>query len=206
MSKLLRTMHARARELGIGEETRRDLIERETGQRSARGLSDAQLRRVIGAMRAGDSLPKHPMAGKLRALWISGWHLGVVRDRSDRALCAYVAQALGLNAARWAKHRMPAAVEEVKRLLAREGGVDWSPLSIRMEGGRAETRDAPRVRVLEAQWRRLLELGEARVPEAFHQYVSRIAGVGVRPPWMLSDAQADEAIRVLGARIRKRHG
>ena len=199
-------MHACARELGIDEDTRRDLIERETGQRSAKGLSDAQLRRVIGAMdgrRSNDSLPaKHPMTALLRALWISGWHLGVVRDRTDAALCAYVAQALGLDAGRWAGDRMPAAVEEVKRLLAREGGVDWSPVRIVQEGGRRIVKTTPRVRVLQAQWRRLQELGVVRIDDAMDHYVCRILAVGVRPLDMLDDAQADEAIRVLGRRIR----
>jgi len=208
MSRLLRTMHARARDLGIGEDARRDLIERETGQRSAKGLSDAQLRKVIGAMRAGDSLPAHPMAGKLRALWISGWHLGVVRDRSDRALCRYVAQALGLDAARWAASRMPAAVEEVKRLLAREGGVDWSPVKVAWADRPNELRDAPRVRVLEAQWRKLQEAGIADIPEALGHYVCRCLGLSQRSLLDISDEQLDEAIRILGSKIRKaqRHG
>ena len=206
--KLLRTLHARAREVGMDDDLRRSIQLGVTGKESARDMTVTELRRVLDSFsrkRAprGDELPRHAMTKKLRALWISGWHLGVVRDRTDEALCAYVAQALGLDAARWAKDRMPTAVEEVKRLLAREGGVDWSPIRIVWAGGRIETRDAPRVRVLEAQWRRLQELGEIRIAGALDHYVSRIAGVGVRPLDQLEDEQADEAIRVLGSRIRK---
>ena len=205
--KLLRTLHARARELGIDDDLRRSIQLGVTGKESAADMTVAELRHVLDSFsrkRAprGDELPRHAMTKKLRALWISGWHLGVVRDRTDEALCAYVAQALGLDAARWAKDRMPAAVEEIKRLLAREAGVDWSPVEIRCDG-RVETRDAPRVRVLEAQWRRLQELGEVRIAGALDHYVSRIVGIGVRPLDILEDEQADEAIRVLGARIRK---
>lgn len=207
-AKLLRTLHARARELGMDEDLRRSIQLAVTGKESARDMTVAKLGRVLDSFSRkrtprGDSLPRHAMAKKLRALWMSGWHLGVVRDRTDEALCAYVAQALGLDAARWAKDRMSAAVEEVKRLLAREGGVDWSPVRIVWDGGRVETRDAPRVRVLEAQWRRLQELGEVRIAGALDHYVARIVGVGVRALDTLEDEQLDEAIRVLGMRIRK---
>ena len=204
--KLLRTLHARARALGIDRDLRHSIQLAVTGKESAADMTPAELRRVIdsfGRQPRGDRLPAHPMTAKLRALWISGWHLGVVRDRSDRALSAYVAQALGLDAARWAKDRMPAAVEEVKRLLAREGGVDWSPLTIVLSGRPNEVKQAPRVRILEAQWRRLQELGEADIPQALDHYVARCLGIGVRSLDTLEDCQADEAIRILGARIRK---
>ena len=201
---LLRTLHARARGLGIDRDLRHSIQLTVTGKESAADMTPAELRRVIDSFgRRGDGLPAHPTAKKLRALWISGWHLGVVRDRSDRALSAFVAQALGLDAARWAKDRMPAAVEEVKRLLAREGGVDWSPVKVAWSGRPSELRDAPRVRVLEAQWRRMQELGLADIPEALNHYVARCLGIGVRPLDTLDDDQADEAILILGARIRK---
>ena len=192
---LRRAIFVRAREIGLDDGERRALQLRATGVASLTRMSEAQMRAVLDEMRApgsGDALPDHAMTPLLRALWISGWHLGAVRDRSDRALCRFVAQALGVDAARFAGRRLAAAVEELKRMLARDAGVDWSP-------GRC----GPRVRVIEAQWRLLAELGAVRIHAGLDHHVSRALGIGVRSVEHLTDAQADEAIAMLGGRLRR---
>ena len=202
-TKLRRRIFAACKQRGIDDDSRRAIQREATGEVSLTAMSPAQMRKALAAIEArgsGDSLPDHRMTPLLRALWISGWHLGVVRDRTDRALCRFVAQSLGVDAARFAGPRLGAAVEEVKRLLAREGGVDWSRSDLDLVE-RPTLR--PRVAVIEAQWRILLELGAAKTPGAIDHYVSRLLKIGVRSIIHLEDAQADEAIRLLGARIRR---
>ena len=205
-AKLRARIFAACKKRGIDTDTRRAIQTEATGQVSLKGMSAADMLRVLGAIErrgGGDSLPDHAMAPLLRALWISGWHLGVVRDRTDEALCKFVAQSLGVDAARFAGPRLGAAVEEVKRLLAREGGVDWSPPSGEKAGSPAAR---PRVRVVEAQWRRLLELGAVRNVEALDHYACKLLRIGVRSISHLEDNDLDALIHMLGARVRRACG
>jgi hypothetical protein len=88
-----------------------------------------------------------PYGKKLQALWISGWHLGVVENRQDAAMLKFVAGRTGIETLRFLRDPVDArkAIEALKKWLAREGGVDWS--------GHADPADA----VIAAQGR-LLEL------------------------------------------------
>ena len=133
------------------------------GARGPRRIGGA-LRRVAGWARPRDRAPASPGGGKLRALWISGWHLGVVRDRTDAALAAWVRRQTGLDAAAWAAPVETArAIEALRAWLARAAGVDWRPKIVLDRGGREREVDHPRARVLEAQWRILAGLGVVRV-------------------------------------------
>ena len=66
-------------------------------------------------------------APKLQALWIAGWNLGLIRDRDDRALIAFVKRQTGLDHVRFLRHGQDAtkAIEALKGWLERSGGVDW---------------------------------------------------------------------------------
>lgn len=68
-----------------------------------------------------------PYAGKIRALWIAGWHLGVVKDRTDTALVAFVRRQTGIDHVSWVRDQKDAmkAIEALKKWLARETGVKW---------------------------------------------------------------------------------
>ena len=50
-AKAIRTIYACAREAGLDEESQRDIYERETGSRSLREMTEAQLAKVAGAFR-----------------------------------------------------------------------------------------------------------------------------------------------------------
>ena len=151
-NSLLRAVHARARELGLDEASRRGLQWEVTGLDSAAEMDAAQLRAVLREMdrRGGgrrDDLPDTPSARRAMALWLSAWDLGVVRDRSRRALCAYVRRQTGLDAARWATSPDDArrVTEGLKAWIGRVAGVDWRPFA---RGGYR-----PDLRVLQAQIR-----------------------------------------------------
>lgn len=160
-------IHAIAKRLKLDEETRRDIIERETGKRSSRQLTAAEAGRVINHLKVLSTPAQSVVgntsngarrldgryAGKLRALWISGWNLGVVREPSDKALLAFVERQTGLSHTRFLREPADAAkaIEALKAWLARAAGVEWP-------GPRADIIDVKRA-VIVAQ-RRLLGLGD----------------------------------------------
>ena len=205
-ARLIRRVHASARALGLDDATRRALQRRVTGRSSCSEMSAMELARVVAEMgRTGrrDRLPTGAGAAKLRALWISGWHLGVVRDRTDAGLAAWVRRQTGLDAAAWTTPAgLARAVEALKSWLAREAGVDWAPYAV--AGG--EALENPRARVLEAQWRMLHRLGAVRIGDtgALASYACRHAGIARRDSHTaLTPDRADALIRHFGGRIRK---
>ena len=217
---LIGQAHAAARDLGLDEATRRELQERVTGRGSCAEMTRGELAALVehyhglgwrprrASAGGRDRLPAGPAAGKLRALWISGWNLGVIGDRSEGALLAFVRRETGLDAARFADGaRLGRAVEALKLWLARPaaeggGGVDWSPYD-RIRG----RVDIPRARVIEAQWRRLRDLGAipSIAPDLeLRDIVGHVVLDGARlaNPEHMGDEEADALIRALGGRIR----
>lgn len=155
-------IHGIARRLGLDTDTRRDVIAAVAGgKRSCADLSKAEAIRVIDRLKAlqGGATPARgaadlagPYAAKLRALWLSGWHLGVVRDRTDTALLAFLERQTGLEHTRFLSDAASArrVIEALKAWLAREAGVEW-PASGSVEASKAA--------VWQAQRRRLAALG-----------------------------------------------
>lgn len=182
-------IHVIAKALGMTDAERRDLMAGVCGKRSASQLTAGEAVQVVGrlqALRAGGKSAAHTASGryapKLRALWLSGWALGVVRDPSDAAMLAFVATPSQVDHARFldtaAANR---AIEAIKGLLAREAGVIWP-------AGKGDVR-ASRLAVLAALRRRL---------EAARADVSDLpSGTD------LTDAEIDRAVREGGARLRR---
>ena len=167
-------------------------------------------RHPVNGAASGPPLPAGPATRKLRALWISAFHLGLVGDSSDDALAAWLRRLASLDGdAPLAPDDLARAVRPLEAWLARAAGVDWRPhLSLGRNGHVREVR-RPRARVLEAQWRILHRQGRVRIGShaALGAYASRFAGLG-RPDshLALSETQADALIRHLGRCIRKAGG
>ncbi|MCB1520655.1 MAG: regulatory protein GemA [Hyphomicrobiaceae bacterium] len=202
----LARVHVLAKQAGLDDEAYRDFLERETGKRSARNLSDGELRLVCeklgrpSGVRPAAVYPAAagPYAGKLRALWISAWHLGVVRDRSDAAMIAFVKRQTRVEHTRFLIEAQSAnkAIEGLKAWLARAAGVDWGD----------ETTN-PRRAVVEAQVRRLEELGDVKPgywqgASFLEDYVCKVTGKS-RGLAHLDAADWDRAIAALGGRLRR---
>lgn len=184
-------IHSIAKQLGMTEGERRDLISGvASGKTSCRQLSQGEAIRVIDRLKTiqggatgptahGAADLTGPYAAKLRALWLSGWHLGIVRDRSDKALLAFVARQTGIEHTRFLRAAGDAAraIEGVKAWLAREAGVEWP--------ARGDVDDSKRA-VYAAQLRRLASLGHPIE--------------GLAPP---ADIDLDAEIRGTGAVIRR---
>ncbi len=115
----------------------RAFLGREYGVSSSKQLSFAQAEKVIETLRtlAGDNgklrragvTAEGPYAGKLRALWISAFNLGVVKNADDAAMLAFVKRQTGLDHTRFLVDVADArkAIEALKSWIAREAGVEW---------------------------------------------------------------------------------
>ena len=153
------------------------------------------------------SLPSGPATGKLRALWNSAYDLGLIHDRSDAALGAWLHRLAHLDGgAGTAPAGLDRPIQALKAWLARAAGVDWRPHLSLGQDGRVRERRRPRARVLEAQWRLLHRRGRVRIGSeaALGAYAARYAGLGRAESHLaLNDAQADALIRHLGKCIRR---
>jgi len=220
---LIRKVQVARRELGLDDDSYRDLVERVTGKRSAGDCSVTQLEALVDELRGKGFKPKRApkRAGnrkmadgaevaKARALWISLYHLGVVRDPSEKALAAYAERVTGgrnkggTAALQWLTPQgCYQLIEALKAWAARPvreggGGVDWSGYLDPISGG---TVYRPRRRVVEAQIRVLMGAG-ALPAETFPQDVLR-QRTGRPGWWAASDTEIDQLIEALGTQVRE---
>lgn len=161
----IRAIHVLKSRAGLDEETYRDFLMRETGQRSSVALTEVAAGRVIEALKTlsgpsrdtlkGGSNPNGaldlsgPYAGICRALWISGYNLGVFEHREDVALVAFVRRQTKIDHLNWVRDAEDAAkvIEALKGWLNRAAGVDW-------QKSKGDRRDNPD-RIIAAQLRLL---------------------------------------------------
>lgn len=133
----LAAIHVAKKQLGLDEDTYRAVLVRVTGKDSTKVMSEAERQRVVEELRKrgftkASNGPRKRLQGrfakKLQALWIAGWNLGVVSDRDDAALIAFVKRQTGIDHVRFVRDPEDAdkAIEALKAWLGREAGVDWS--------------------------------------------------------------------------------
>lgn len=210
-------------ELGLDDEAYRDILRSRFGKESRKSLGNAQLVDLIEHFKSLGFKPKstrppkragsRPMAKgpepeKIRALWLSLWHLGVVADPSEAALAAFVKRVTGgkdkgVDALQWLDGRAATKViEGLKAVAVREAGVNWGSYSA---GYKAPVIWLPRARVLEAQWRLLHGFGDIASPDlaAMALWATERLGEPATPEILETEA-ADLLIQALGDRIRAR--
>lgn len=175
--KLIAAIHVAKKEQGLDDDTYRAKLVAVTGKSSTKGMSVEELHQVLDDFKRTGSGDRRPdgraklsgrYAGKLQALWIAGYNLGIVENRDDAALIAFVKRQTGLDAVRFLK--LPAdarkAVEALKAWIAREAVVDWSDTDIMPDYARAEG-----FKIAWAQWRKLGGNTNANSVAAFHAEV-----------------------------------
>lgn len=214
---MLAKVHLAAKELGLEDDLRRDLLERVTGHRSSADCTDAQLRAVLDEYRRRGWSPgnkqghkqtysprpgrpaaarpaSNPIARKARALWLSLWQLGVVRDPSEAALEAFGKRQLGVDRLAWADQSQGYRLIEALKAMAKRN--DWA-----QDG---EDIHAIKVDLVRAQWWKLFKAGQAKGPDAAAYYLFR-RGIAASCNGLttLSEAELDAAIRHLGDWIRR---
>lgn len=205
------------KELGLDDDAYRDIIaQRFDGKTSRTQLGTAQLGELIDHFKTLGFKPKRKApkragrarladsdtARKIRALWISLYHLGVISDPSESALGAFIKrQAKVDDAAFLVPEQSYKVIEALKSWAEREAKVNWSPYPI----GFRDKIERPRCRILEAQWK-ILHPGKfdildlCRWVERFVKSPRQISHVH------LTEKQADQAIEALGARVRALKG
>lgn len=193
LSKSIAAMHVAKKELGLDDETYRAALVRVTGKSSSSAMTEPERQKVLEHFRergfkAQSTGPRKRLEGrfaaKLQALWIAGWNLGLVRDRDDRALIAFVKRQTNIDHVRFLRHGEDAAkaIEGLKGWLERSGGVDWKAF-----------RD-PADCIIAAQMRRLGDAFDGQ----------RLVGpAGERAIQELDAAGKQRLMNSLGERVRK---
>lgn len=220
---LLAKVHIGKKELGLDDDTWRDLVERVFNTRSVAGLSSDQLTILVeelkkkgfqqkprASQREGIANPidvpretiNGPNAGvigKLRALWLSLYHLGIVSDPKDSAIEAFVRRqtlktnnGAGVTKLRWLPQAHAyLAIEALKSWATREG-VDW--------GASKEPRDC----ILIAMTGKCVTLG---IFQYDTQMAARSFELFGNSRWpLLTAGQKDKLIQIIGSEIREKLG
>lgn len=198
----LAAIHVAKKQLGLDEDTYRAALVSITGKASAKDMTEAERNKVVAVFRDRGSKPAEkglqgPFAKKLQALWISAWNLGIVRDRSDGAMLAFIKRQTGIDHTRFLIDAADArkAVEALKGWMAREGRVDW-----RDNFEVAEWQRLPGAQIAVAQWQLLVATGEME-PNimSFRSMVAEHA----RPVDQMTERDWPIVMNMLGERIRK---
>ena len=210
----LKAIHTLKGKAGLDEACYRDMLAG-YGVSSSKHLTVVQANGLIEKLRdaaPGRAHPRAvPMTGRygaiIRALWIAGWNLGVVRDHSDEAACSFVERQTGVMRTAWlvepAQGR--AAIEALKQWIGREGGVDWPTERD------SDTADR-KLAVLVAQWQRLKALGVVQPDGPLVSGLLIVVETEVRRELhdlsdpSLTPAELDRVSAILGRRIRKAMG
>jgi phage gp16-like protein len=140
MKTSIAAIHVAKKQLGLDEETYRAKLARITGKQSAKDMSEGERQKVLTifrnegfepapAARRADGRQKltGKFAKKLQALWIAAWNLGIVRERDDKALIAFVKRQTGVDHTRFLVYADDAnrAIEALKGWMRREAGVSY---------------------------------------------------------------------------------
>lgn len=208
-SKQIGAIHAAKARLGLDEDSYRDVLQSVAGKRSAKELSASEAWQVMERFKAWTNPTPTPAAGKpaaagalrlegtyagvCRALWMAGWNLGIVQDRTDRALVAFVARQTGIASLNWVHDGKDAAkvIEALKAWIDREaGGITWEVKADTLKRWGYTLTRWRKVVVIRAQIDRLAQLGEHNV-QSFAQ-------LGVADERTLDEIQSE-----LGRKLRK---
>jgi phage gp16-like protein len=199
-------IHVARKQLGLDEDTYRALAERVTGKSSSKDMTEAEREQLLEEFRRR-GFKKAPSrsrkrlegqyAGKLQALWISAWNLGLVQNRDDRALVAFVKRQTGVEHVRFLHYPEDAAkaIEALKGWMERAAGVEWH-----VGPHMADWERQPGFRVAWAQWR-LLHPGELPNFAAFRRYCEEHA---FNPLTHMTAKEWTGVMNRLGERVRSR--
>ncbi|GEC14263.1 regulatory protein GemA [Nitrobacter winogradskyi] len=208
-TSMIATIHTLKSRVGMDNDTYRDFLARETGKRSAKALSTREAVRVIeklrdatggaaasGAVAGLDS----PIGGKLRALWIAAYDLGVARDRTDRAMLSFLQRQTGVSHTRFLRDARSgtAAIEGLKAWLSRAAGVEWPDSGNVIASKRA---------VIDAQWARLIALGAVKKIGGAVDPMNDLLGYAARITWLhdwnaMNERHYDDVQKALGGKLR----
>lgn len=117
--RLLALIHLGAKQIGLDDTDYRNLLETVTGKRSAANLEIDQLQEVLETLRANGFKVESKGKGKLSpasrdkpaleksqrdkivALWIEGWKMGIIRNRTHSGLNGFVKRLTKVERVEW---------------------------------------------------------------------------------------------------------
>lgn len=202
MTSSIASIHAAAKRLGLDEDTRRAKMMLIVGKSSTKAMTEDERQKVLQVLNGDGYKPSSKprpdgrkklsgqYAGKLQAMWIAGWNLGVIRDRDDSALIAFVKRQTGLDAVQFLRFPDDAkkAIEAIKAMLHREGAVDWGKSRFLPEYTQIDG-----YRIAKAQWKKLGEKGDVT------RFAMEAAGKGIVA---LDNKDWITVMNLLGTRVR----
>lgn len=230
--KELAAIHVGKKKLAWDDPIYRTVIGRISGGRtqSAGDLNEAERRALLEEMREKGfkprSKPDHPrragrrplapgeQQAKIRALWLSLYHLGEVADPAESAIDAYCKRMAGVHSARWLDGQAANKVigglrgwcERVGFGLPHASDLDdiwrWREAAgLPMEG--IDLGFAAKVALIRCQWDRLVALGAFRrgTEARLETWLRKEADVSA--PHFLDREDADRVVERLGAWVRK---
>ncbi|MDO8837994.1 MAG: regulatory protein GemA [Parvibaculum sp.] len=206
-NRLIRLVHVAKRDRGLNEDAYRDLLERETGKRSCGAMTTGELDKALAALkRQGFKVKRSTKVVSIErgtsprarvgqkafatALWLDLWHLGVLRDASDKALDAFVERQTGIAHLAWLGPQQAfRVIEALKSWCAREGFDVPEIADDDAEPGLEAKRELCR-----AIWRKLGRFDAHREDFAME--------LGDPPANRLGATEADSLAAVMGCRLR----
>lgn len=138
---LIAKVHIAKAQLGLDEDTYRQILFDQTGHMSASDCDEVELEKVVRHFEARGFKPRvvagkgkavgaarrpadHAPARKARAMWISLYHLGAIDNPAERALEAFGARQLKVEALQWADQALCYKLIEALKAIAERHG--WS--------------------------------------------------------------------------------
>ncbi len=213
MTSSIAAIHVAKKQLGLDDDVYRAKLFNITGKSSVKDMSEAQRQAVLSVFRnegfkpkAADRRPdgRQKLTGKyakkLQALWIAAWNLGLIDNRDDVALLAFVKRQTGIEHTRFLFQHDDAtkAIEGLKGWLngkAKVGfgntnGYDW----LTPDGAK----------IAWAQWRILHPGASLMVRAGFDEAVFKI--LDLQPVYLdrVSPGQWQTVMNVLGERVRQK--
>lgn len=135
-SDQIRALQATRRKAGLSDDDWHARLKTRYGVTSTKALTVVQANTELDSLNgsaparrpSGSLKLSGPFAAKLQALWIAAWNLGIIRNRDDAALVAFVKRQTGIDHVRWVKDAEDAdkAIEALKGWMTREARIDWS--------------------------------------------------------------------------------
>lgn len=213
MSSSIAAIHVAKKHMGLDDDTYRAKLARITGKHSAKDMTEDERQRVLTVFRNEGFAPapaarradgRQKLTGKyakkLQALWIAAWNLGIVRERDDAALIAFVKRQTGIEHTRFLVYADDAsrAIEALKSWIRREAGVVYGNTN------GYDWLSADGAKVAWAQWKILTPGAGLVVRKGFDQEVLRLTDAT-----MLQDVKGSGWQAVMnhfGEQIREQKG
>jgi phage gp16-like protein len=220
---LMGVVHKAAKAIQLDDDDRRAMQLRITGKESLAEMNLSQIGDVLDELRAlgwvdgkrskgRRRLASHPEAAKIRALWLSLYHLGEVTDPTEDALAAFVKRQTRLDDLEWVKQENALKVIEALKSWCDRAGYYLPDADrkrrfnlSRQRAGKEPANDGLCCKfvLIYRLWQLLADHGAFRHGTMARLDTWLVKGTGVVEPYYLTAQQADERIERLGQWLRR---